>query len=157
MPFCAKCGTSVSDGAGFCGACGAPAPGATTQSTAFTPQSAGLSSNVVGALAYLGGLITGIIFLAVAPYNKDPFVRFHAFQSIFLSVAYIVFSIVWGAIFGMFLTVGLGFLWSLIALALSLLRLAFLLLWLFMMYKAYNNERFLLPVIGPLAAQKAAD
>jgi len=53
--------------------------------------------------------------------------------------------------------VGLGFLWSLIALALSLLRLAFLLLWLFMMYKAYNNERFLLPVIGPLAAQKAAD
>jgi uncharacterized membrane protein len=156
MPFCAKCGTSLSDGAGFCNNCGAQAGGATPPPTYSGAQSAPLSSNIVGALTYLGGLITGIIFLAVAPYNKDPFVRFHAFQSIFLSLAYIVFAIVWGAIFGMFFVAGLGFLWSLLTLAVSLVRLGFLLLWLFMMFKAYNNERFSLPIIGPLAASKAA-
>ena len=156
MPFCAKCGTSVNDGAGFCNNCGAPAGGATSPPAYTGPQSAPLSSNIAGALAYLGGFITGIIFLAVAPYNKDSFVRFHAFQSIFLSVAYIVFSIVWGMIFGIFFAVvGLGFLGSLLALTATLVRAAFLLLWLFMMFKAYNNERFSLPVIGPLAASKA--
>jgi uncharacterized membrane protein len=111
----------------------------------------GMTSNVAGALSYLLGLITGIIFLAIEPYNKDPFIRFHAFQSIVLSVVYIAFSIVWGAVFGTFFLMNLGFLWSLIA----LVRLAFLLLWLFMMYKAYNRERFSLPVIGPLAAKLA--
>jgi uncharacterized membrane protein len=103
-------------------------------------------------LAYLVGFITGIIFLAIEPYNKDPFVRFHAFQSIFLSVVYIAFSIVWGAIFGtLFLMGNMGFLFSLFA----LIRLAFLALWLLMMYKAYNKERFSLPIIGPLAAKQA--
>ena len=107
MPFCAKCGTSLSDGAGFCNACGAQTTTA-TPAASVAPQSAPLASNIVGALAYLGGLITGFIFLAVAPYNKDPFVRFHAFQSIFLSLAYIVFAIVWGAVFGMFFCRGPG-------------------------------------------------
>jgi uncharacterized membrane protein len=156
MPFCAKCGTSLNDGAGFCNNCGAPAGGATPPPTYSGPQSAPLSSNIIGALTYLGGLITGIIFLAVAPYNKDPFVRFHAFQSIFLCLAYFVFTIVGGAIFGMFFASGLGFIASLLTLSLTLVRAAFLLLWLFMMYKAYNNERFSLPIIGPLAASKAA-
>lgn len=156
MPFCAKCGTSLSDGAGFCNNCGASAAGAAAAPTYSGTQSAPLSSNIVGALAYLGGLITGIIFLAVAPYNKDQFVRFHAFQSIFLSLAYIVFAIVWGAVFGMFFVSGLGILWSLLTLVASLVRIGFLLLWLFMMYKAYNNERFSLPIIGPLAASKAS-
>jgi len=110
-----------------------------------------MTSNVAAALAYLVGFVTGIVFLAIEPYNKDPFVRFHAFQSIFLSVAYIAFSVVWGVVFGMLFFLNLGFLWSLLA----LVRLAFLLLWLFTMYKAYKNERFSLPVIGPLAAKQA--
>jgi len=114
-----------------------------------------MTSNVAGALAYLVGFITGIIFLTVEPYSKDRFVRFHAFQSIFLSALYLVFFMVWGAVFGTLSIVGLGFLWSLIILVWSLLRLAFFLLWLFVMYKAYNNERFSLPFIGPLAAKQA--
>jgi uncharacterized membrane protein len=156
MPFCAKCGTSLNDGAGFCNNCGSAAGVATPAPAYSGPRSAPLSSNIAGALSYLGGLITGIIFLAVAPYNKDPFVRFHAFQSIFLCLAYIVFAIVWGTIFGMFFVAGLGMLWSLISLVASLVRLGFLLLWLFMMFKAYNNERYSLPIIGPIAASKAA-
>jgi uncharacterized membrane protein len=124
----------------------APAPGM---------QVTGLTSNVAAALTYLVGFITGIIFLVIEPYNKDPFVRFNAFQSIFLSIAYIVFSMVWGVLFGMLLVASLGFMFSLIALALRLVELAFFLLWLFLMYKAYKNERYLLPIIGPLAAKQA--
>lgn len=153
MTYCSKCGVSLSEGTSFCPSCGTPvASGAPTGGS----QSAGLTSNVAAALAYVVGLITGIIFLAVAPYNKDPFVRFHAFQSIFLSVFYIGFSMVWGAIFGTLFLVSLGFLFGMIAFLWSLLRLAFLLLWLFMIYKAYKNERFSLPIIGPLAARQAA-
>jgi uncharacterized membrane protein len=99
---------------------------------------------------------TNIIFLVIAPYNKDSFVRFHAFQSIFLSAFYVVFFMAWSVIFGTLSVVNLGFLWSLTVLVWSLLRLAFFLLWLLMMYKAYNNERFSLPFIGPLAAKQAA-
>lgn len=153
MTYCSKCGASLSEGAGFCAACGTPA---VVAAPVDGSQSTGLTSNVAAALAYVVGFITGIIFLAVAPYNKDPFVRFHAFQSIFLSVFYIAFSLVWGAIFGTLFLVSLGFLFGMIAFLWSLLRLAFLLLWLFMIYKAYKNERFSLPIIGPLAAKQAA-
>jgi uncharacterized membrane protein len=151
----------MSDGAAFCGACGTNVANAASGAPMVNPvpvsgpQASGLTSNVAGALSYLAGFITGIIFLAIDPYKNDSFVRFHAFQSIFLSVAYIAFSIVWGIIFGTLFLASLGFLWSMIALISSLIRLAFLLLWLFMMYKAYNNERYLLPIIGPMAAQKA--
>jgi uncharacterized membrane protein len=47
---------------------------------------------------------------------------------------------------------GSGFLWSLVALVKSLLGLAFFMLVpLFMMYKAFKGERFALPFIGPLS------
>ncbi len=161
MAFCAKCGASMSDGAAFCGACGthvtsaASGASATNATPVSGPQSVGMTSNIAAALAYLAGFISGILFLVIEPYKNDSFVRFHAFQSIFLSVGYIAFSMIWGAFFGTFISAGMGVLASTFGLVWSLVRLAFLLLWLFMMYKAYNNERFSLPIIGPLAAKKA--
>jgi len=117
--------------------------------------SAGMTSNVAGALAYLFGLVTGIIFLVLEPYKRDPFVRFHAFQSIFLNVALIIFGIVWSNIIVMGM-LSLGFLWTIFSLIGTLVYLAFFLLWLFLMYKAYNNETFKIPVIGDIAAKQAA-
>jgi uncharacterized membrane protein len=158
MTYCAKCGASLNQGAAFCTACGTHAPGgAAPQPTAPPPPIvlSGLDPNIAAALSYLLGLITGVIFLSIAPGNKNPFVRFHAFQSIFLSVAYIVFFIIWGSLFSTLAWVDTGFLWSMIGVVGSLVRLAFFLLWLFLMYKAYNNERYSLPVIGPLAAKQA--
>jgi uncharacterized membrane protein len=161
MTFCTKCGAAVSEGTTFCGSCGTQVTGAAQAGGGFSAapaagiQVTGLTSNVAAALTYLLGFITGIIFLVIEPYNKDPFVRFNAFQSIFLSIVYIVFSMVWGVLFGMLLIASLGFMFSLIALALRLVELAFFLLWLFLMYKAYKNERYMLPIIGPLAAKQA--
>ena len=52
----------------------------------------GLSDNAAGGLAYVT-IIPAIIFLAIAPYNRSSFVRFHAWQSIFLTIFYIVIDV----------------------------------------------------------------
>jgi len=58
-----------------------------------------MTDNVAGALCYLVGFITGVLFLILEPYSKRPFVRFHAFQSVFFSVGWILLSIALGVVF----------------------------------------------------------
>jgi uncharacterized membrane protein len=125
----------------------APPPGgdAAPQYQQAQPLSApGLSDNVAGALCYLFGFVTGIIFLILAPYNQSKFVRFHAFQSIFLNVAWFVLWILLGL-----LTHGLIIFLS------PLIGLAGIVLWLYMMYSSFNNRKIKLPVIGDLAEKQA--
>jgi uncharacterized membrane protein len=114
-----------------------------------------MTNNLAGALCYIAGFITGIIFLVMEPYSKNRFVRFHAFQSIFFSGACIAFSIVWSWIFiNLLFTPGLG-MWGLMSLIWLVVRLAMFAVWIFLMVKAYNNEEFKLPFIGDLAAKQA--
>jgi len=161
MAFCAKCGAQLNAGSGFCGACGAAVAGqSVTTSTGAAPAqpttaSTGMTNNVAGALCYLVGFITGIVFLVLEPYNKNRFVRFHAFQSIIFSVVCIVFSMIWSWIFvSLLFTPGLG-MWGLMSLIFLIIRLAMFAAWVFLMYKAYNNEEFKLPIIGDIAAKQA--
>ncbi len=162
MAFCAKCGAQMADGTTFCGACGAPAGGAAAGNAAPgaapSTSSGGLTSNVAGALAYVT-LIPAIVFLVVDPFKNDKFVRFHSFQSIFFGVAWIVlwiglfivhFILAFIPVVGWILSIILAFVLWLI------LGLGGFALWLFLMYKAYNNEQFMLPVIGKLAEQQAS-
>lgn len=114
-----------------------------------------MTSNVAALLTYVLGFITGIIFLVIEPYKNDRFVRFHAFQSIFYSALLVAFSIAWRILEAMVFTVTLGALWGLLALIYWVVRLAFFAGWILLMYKAYNNERFMLPVIGEMAAKQA--
>jgi uncharacterized membrane protein len=157
MAFCSKCGAQMDTGSAFCVTCGQPAgPAPAASAPGVTPATATpMASNIAALLTYILGFITGIIFLVIEPYKRDPFVRFHAFQSIFLSAAYILFFIAWGIVSGAMFFASLGMMWQLVLLIWVLLRLGFFVLWLFMMYKAYNNERFMLPIIGPLAASQA--
>ncbi|MFB3854903.1 MAG: hypothetical protein ACE148_13895, partial [Vicinamibacterales bacterium] len=69
-----------------------------------------MAANVAGLLTYILGFITGIIFLVLEPYNKDKFVRFHAFQSIFFNVAIIVLSIAYAILSTVLGIVSLGIL-----------------------------------------------
>jgi uncharacterized membrane protein len=156
MAFCPNCGTQASGA--FCPNCGAavaaagtpppPGAGAAPQYQQAQPFSApGMGDNVAGALCYLFGFITGIVFLVLAPYNQSKFVRFHAFQSIFLNIGYIV---VWlGFMILGILTHGLAFLLNL------LLFPVVLIIWLYMMYSAFNNKKVKIPVIGDLAEKQA--
>jgi uncharacterized membrane protein len=132
-------------------AAGTAAPPAAAPSSA---SSGGLTSNVAGALAYFT-IIPAIIFLVVEPYNRDRFVKFHAFQSLFFNLAWVVLVIgmmIVSFIIGMIPVVG-----GIIALLLWLvIGLGGFALWVFVMYKAYNQEKYMLPVIGKLADQQAS-
>jgi uncharacterized membrane protein len=161
MPFCATCGTQVEGR--FCAKCGTPvgaaasaaAPGAAPIGSMPPPMattSAGMADNVASTLCYVLGFITGIIFLVLEPYNRNRVVRFHAFQSIFLSVAVIalrialsiVFTALW-SVSGFFLSFALS----------SLVSLACFILWLYILISTYQGKTIVLPVIGPLAQQQA--
>ena len=110
-----------------------------------------MADNVASAVCYAGWFITGIIFLVMDPYSKNRAIRFHAFQSIFMSVAVIAIDIV----LGILLPVSL-FSWGLYALIWSVFRLLCLVLWLYTIVSAYQGKTLLLPVIGPLAQKQAA-
>jgi uncharacterized membrane protein len=114
-----------------------------------------MASNVAGLVAYLLGFITGIVLLVVEPYKNDKFVRFHAFQSIFISGVYLAVMVAWGIFTSALIGISFGALWSVAILGWWIVRLAFFGLWLFLLYRAYNNDRFELPVIGAIARRLA--
>ncbi len=149
---CPNCGVELVAGAAFCASCGKPAVAATAVASQRTTTAvAALQPNIAGLLCYLVGFITGIYFLVADPYKRDPFVRFHALQSIFL-------SIVWFAAYfaiGMLTAITPYTFWQVVWMLHSLLGLAFFIMWVFLMYKAYNHAQFKLPFIGELAAKQA--
>ena len=115
----------------------------------------GLTENAAAALCYLAGLITGILFLVLEPYNKNRTIRFHAFQSIFLNVAWIAVYIVLSILFRIMLQILPYSLWSLIGLLYWVVLLPFVILWVMLMVKAYQNQKWVLPIIGPIAEKQA--
>jgi uncharacterized membrane protein len=150
MSFCPACGVPV-DGR-FCPKCGSAAGIIAGAAYAASPvDSAGLAENAAGALCYLGGLITGIVFLVIPPYNQNPRIKFHAFQSILFNLAWVL---------GWFALIPLGILLPIgLSLAFTLYSFALwgggLFLWLFLMWKAYQGQPLSLPVIGAIARQQA--
>ena len=117
----------------------------------------GVAPNVAGLLCYLPLCCVGVVFaiVAIIVEKQSRFVRFHAFQSLLLHVAWIVVAIVvWIVQIVAHLMLGfLGLLVSLLAFVVFLAGVAALIL---MMVKAYNNEEFELPVIGEMARKWAA-
>jgi len=111
-----------------------------------------MATNLASALCYFP--LVAIIFLLIDPYKQDRTVRFHAWQSIALAVVLIILRIVLGIIFGMFMAVSyslgvmVGLLWTLIG-------LGELILFIFLAVKAYQNQRIVLPVVGPFAEKQA--
>jgi uncharacterized membrane protein len=150
MSYCQTCGAAFADGATFCPSCSAR-----PQAMAAPAAASGLTANTAGALAYLAGIITGILFLVIDPYKRDGFVRFHAFQSIFFNIAWIVLWMAWmvvGLVLGA-VTKGLFFILQ-VPIDLVLMVGGFA-LWAFLMYSAYQGKTPRLPVIGALAAKQA--
>ena len=154
MAFCARCGAQLADGTSFCASCGTPVGSAASGPAAPAVSGTAMASNVAGLLTYILGFITGIIFLVIEPYKNDKFVRFHAFQSIFFNVALVVFWIAYMILASILGFVTLGILAMLMGLLGLIITLAILAYWIFLMYKAYNNELYKIPFIGDLAAKQ---
>jgi uncharacterized membrane protein len=121
--------------------------------SAVTP-SVGMTNNMAGALCYLFGFITGILFLVLAPYNQDRNVRFHAFQSIFLNIAWVALWIVVTIVAFAFRVI--PFLGIFVSAVLHFtIFIGGIIVWLYMMFKTYNGEKIVLPAIGAMAEKQA--
>jgi uncharacterized membrane protein len=108
----------------------------------------GLAPNLAGALAYLLGPITGILFLVLEKTNS--FVRFHAMQSTVLWVGWVIVSIALSVLSGVVPVIGWIF-----GLILSIvMSIGGFILWLVLMFKAYQGEEWELPVVGPFARKQ---
>ena len=110
-----------------------------------TPRktSSGLEENVAGLLTYVVGFVTGIIFLLIEKENK--FVRFHAMQSIVVFGAFFVISLVLNVV-------------PVIGTIVSVLILSplSLIVWIVLMVKAYQGNRYKLPIAGDFSEKQLA-
>ncbi len=119
------------------------------QSTPSSAESAARAENVAGMLAYLT-FVPAVLLLFVEPYRRNRRVRFHAWQCIDLTLAWTAVELV---------------LWTVnriapdAALPLgvfdSLFTLALFVLWIMLMIKTVNGQKYRLPVIGALAEKQA--
>jgi len=107
----------------------------------MSKTSLGLDRNVSALLSYLLGWVSGLIVILIE--KEDDFVRFHAMQSIVTFGAITILSIVFGTMF-----IFVGFIGPLI-------HVASIALWVLLMVKAYQGEKFMLPVIGEISEEWA--
>lgn len=100
------------------------------------------NENLMGAASYLLGFLTGIIFLLVEKQSR--FVRFHAMQS----------TMLFGGIF--VANFALGFIPILGWIVGLLLTFTAFILWIVLMWKAFQGEMYKVPVVGDMAEKQLA-
>lgn len=152
MAYCSKCGAQMAEQVSFCPQCGQPRGGSPAAPAAASGTQSGLTENVAGLLCYALGWVTGLIFFLI---DKRPSVRFHAAQAIVVFGALHLLSIVLGMIFGVSLFFGGWTTFSVGWLLPTLMHLLTLVLWILLMVKAYQGERFKLPIAGDFAESLA--
>ena len=101
----------------------------------------GLSDTAAGVLAYIT-IIPAIIFLLVEPYNRNPKIKFHAWQCIGLMCGWLACSII-------LVIPILGWIVGLLG------DITLFVLWIMCVVKASSGGRFVLPVIGAFAEKQA--
>lgn len=144
MPFCTRCGIEAKPSDMFCRSCGARQP-VSGGDASTSGASSGLSPRAAAILSYLPwlGWIAGIYILASAQFCRDRETRFHAYQGLYLFVAWLLVDWAIGPWFeilsGPELPVG------------ALLHLLLIGVWIFMLVKTSRGERYVLPVVGELA------
>ena len=117
------------------------------------PSSLDLPPNIAAAIACIP-LVGGIILYLLE--KRNSFVRFYAMQSIIFGGAWFLFniaSVVVHAVVGAIPGVGpiLVFLWAVIA---ALVHLAFLILFIVAVVKAFSGVRWDIPYVGPMARKQ---
>jgi uncharacterized membrane protein len=145
MAFCNMCGAQIADGTTRCPVC---AGKVATVPTSTTATAGGMTDNVAGMLAYVT-IIPAIIFLVMEPYNRNRFIRFHAWQCLFFAGALFVLH----AALSIFTFVPVL---ALITVPLHVLvSLGGFIFWIIVLIKANQGEMYKLPVIGDLAEKQA--
>jgi len=142
--FCTKCGAENAEGSKFCQKCGSLVVPETEKTT---DTSLGIEPNLGGLLSYALGWITGLVMILLE--KKNGFIRFHAVQSMVTFGAITVLLVAFGILDGLDV-VGRLF-W---ALSIATWILAAI-LWIVLMVKAYQGERYKLPIAGDIAEKNS--
>ncbi len=123
--------------------------------TGTEETSTNMDPKLAALLAYLFGWIGGLVFYIIEPKNK--YIRFHALQSILFNVSVSVGFILLGVVFGILGSIpGVGVLFALLGgLVYFALAIGSLVVWIMLMVKAYQGEKWVLPVIGDIAEQNS--
>ncbi len=148
MPFCSYCGTQVEETDRYCARCGARQPAPQRPRGPF----ANLSSRNASLLCYipLVGWIPAIVVLASERFKTDRGARFHAFQGLYLFVAWLIVDWAVGPFFHL---AGEAYQISLAA----VLKAALFGIWIYMLVKTSQGETVRLPVLGELAERSLAE
>jgi uncharacterized membrane protein len=150
MPFCSQCGNRVGNADIFCARCGSRQPITPGNARPLGQDAlAGLHPRTASVLCYVPGLgwLVAVVVLASGRFRNDHTVRFHAFQGLYLFVAWLLAEwVLRPAFFFVPMHFGLD----------RLVELALLGMSIFMMLKAGQNEAFQLPIFGELAQRSAS-
>ena len=152
MPYCCQCGKSVGNHDAYCGVCGARQPAAAAAPAMDYMQ--GISPRTASLLCYIPilGWIVSIVVLASARFRSDGRVRFHAFQGLYLFVAWLLVDWVlspmfgfafWGPPFHQFFP--------------GLMKVIIFGAWIFMIIKTSHDEMYKLPILGDLAEKSVSE
>jgi uncharacterized membrane protein len=150
MPFCSQCGKQIGELDSFCGKCGARQGAAASPPRRTGPDPlASLNPRTASILCYIPGVgwIASIVVLAADKFRHDRAVRFHAFQGLYLFVAWLMDDWV---IRPMLRSSSVDFVHRIIQAVLLGISI-------FMMVKASHGEDYQLPVIGELAVRSVAE
>src|SRR5690625_5287434 len=114
----------------------------------------GMDQNLAGSLCYVVGLITGIIFLFIEKENR--FVRYHAWHSIIVYASIIVLFILLTILSTVVAVIPLvGWILSILGTLLGVvLGLGSFVLWIYLMYQAYQGKMVKLPFAGDFAEKQ---
>lgn len=155
MPFCTQCGKQISDDARYCPGCGSAQGGASASPSSAPASGAKFLDNMnprtAAILCYIPviGWIPCVILLAAQRFQRDRTVRFHAFQGLYLFVAWLLVDRAIGPVIRAMPFDNLGLI--------GLMKLALVGAWVFMLIKTSNNEDYRLPVFGELADRSIAE
>jgi uncharacterized membrane protein len=160
MPFCTHCGLQVDEQALYCPACGAPqradvppppGPGAPSGGPSSGDDFlARMPARRAALLCYVPivGWIMSIIVLAADRFRRERMVRFHAFQGLYLFVVWLFADWVFSPMTGYAPT---------LKFAAGAIKLAVLVLWVYMMVRVNAGEDVRLPLIGDLAERSVSE
>jgi len=149
MPYCSRCGSEVDARDVYCAHCGArqpvnpaPQPRPSAEFEKITPRTASI-------LCYVPGLgwLASILVLASQRFRQNRPARFHAFQGLYLFVAWLIEEWVLHPILSSIPGIHMH----------GILQATLLVMSIFMMVKASHGEMYSLPIFGELAERSLAE
>jgi uncharacterized membrane protein len=149
MPYCCQCGQGVGTQDVFCANCGNRQP----ETKPVTDYFHGVTPRTASLLCYIPivGWVVAIVVLASVRFREDAKVRFHAFQGLYLFVAWLIVDWVLSPL------LSFPHEWGPYKIIPALMKVAVFGAWVFMIIKTAQDEMYKLPILGELAEKSVSE